>query len=206
MNSIFRSDSAFMRALSWLVEVIEINVLMLLTSLPIVTIGASLTAGYDAGRRLNAGEGKTLPNYWRAFKSNFVKSTILWLILGPIGAAIVAFWIFIQMTPLLVIKFAVTILWLVAFYWVWPLQARFENSIGATLRNAFVIGISKVGCTIAFLAIDAAFGVLVVSSWTYMPQGLFLLALFGVGLLVTVHVPVAERGLAPFLDKAARAQ
>ncbi|GAA6123771.1 hypothetical protein BPY_18790 [Bifidobacterium psychraerophilum] len=62
MNSIFRSESAFMRALSWLVEVAEINGQMILTSLPIVTIGASLTAGYDAAPHLNMSEGKTLPN------------------------------------------------------------------------------------------------------------------------------------------------
>lgn len=199
MNSIFRSDSAFMRALSWLVEVIEINVLMILTSLPIVTIGASLTAGYDAARRLHIGEGKTLPNYWRAFKSNFVKSTVLWLFFGPIGAGIVALWIFVQMTPLLVIKFALSILWLIAFYWVWPLQARFENSVGATLKNSFIIGLTKIGYTAALLVIDVAFGVLVVSSWAYMPQGLFLLAVFGVGLLTALHVPVLEQGFKPFI-------
>lgn len=199
MNSIFRSDSAFMRALSWLVEVIEINVLMILTSLPIVTIGASLTAGYDAARRLHIGEGKTLPNYWKAFTSNFVKSTLLWLVFCPTGAGIVALWVFVQMTPLLVIKFALSILWLIAFYWVWPLQARFENSVGATLKNSFIIGLTKIGYTVALLVIDVAFGVLVVSSWAYMPQGLFLLAVFGAGLLMALHVPVLEQGLRPFV-------
>jgi uncharacterized membrane protein YesL len=199
MNSIFRSDSAFMRALSWLVEIVEINVLMILTSLPIVTIGASLTAGYDAARRLRQGVGKTLPNYWRAFKSNFAKSTLLWLVFGPTGAGIVALWVFVQMTPLLVIKFALSILWMIAFYWVWPLQARFENSVGATLKNSFIIGLTKIGYTVALLVIDVAFGVLVVSSWAYMPQGLFLLAVFGVGLLTALHVPVLEQGLLPFI-------
>jgi uncharacterized membrane protein YesL len=199
MRSLFNQDSAFMRALSWLVEVVEISLLMLVTSLPIVTIGAALTAGYDAARRLGIGEGKTLPNYVRAFKSNFVKATVLWLIMGPIGAAIVALWIFLQMTPLLVVKFAFSILWLVAFYWVWPLQARFENFVGATLKNAFVIGISKIVYTLGLFAIDVAFCALVASSWLYLPQGLFLLGLFGAGLLTALHVPVVERGLRPFL-------
>ncbi|MCI1984805.1 MAG: YesL family protein [Bifidobacteriaceae bacterium] len=201
MSSLFRQDSAFMRALGWLVEVVEINLLMLVTSIPIVTIGASLTAGYDAARRLRIGEGKTLPNYLRAFKANFVKSTILWLILGPIGAAIVAFWIFIQMTPLLVVKFALSIIWLIVFYWAWPLTARFENTVGATLKNALVIGISKIIPSVGMFAVDATFCALVATSWLYMPQGLFLLAIFGAGLLTALHVPIAESGLKQFIPE-----
>jgi uncharacterized membrane protein YesL len=199
MASLFRQDSAFMRGLGWLVEVVEINLLVLVTSIPVVTIGAAMTAGYDAARRLRIGEGKTLPNYFRAFKANFAKATILWLILGPIGAAIIALWIFIQMTPLLVVKFALSILWLIAFYWVWPLTARFENTVGATLKNALVIGISKIVPSIGMFAVDAAFCGLVAASWLYMPQGLFLLAIFGVGLLLALHVPIAESGLKQFI-------
>lgn len=201
MGSIFKSDSAFMRALGWLVEVVEINILMLITSIPIVTIGASLTAGYDTALRLHRSEGKTLPNYWNSFKSNFAKSTLLWLILGPTGALIAAFWIMVQITPLLVIKYALSIIWLIVFYWTWPLQARFENSIGATLRNALIIGVSKIGYTIGLAAIDAAYGALIYFSLMFMPQGLFLLAIFGVGLLAALHVPVLEPALAPFLKR-----
>lgn len=194
-----------MRALSWIVEVIWINVLMVVTSIPIITIGAALTAGYDAARRLRMSEGKTASNYFRAFKSNFGKATILWLIMGPLGAAIVALWLFVQLTPLLVIKFAVSILWIIAFLWLWPVQARFENSVGKQLWNAFLIGLNRFGFTLTLLIIDIAYVALVVSSWLYMPQGLFLLAVLGVGLLTALHVPVVEKGLEPFIEKAPKA-
>lgn len=194
-----------MRALSWIVEVIWINVLMIVTSLPIVTIGASLTAGYDAARRLRLSEGKTAPNYFRAFKANFVKATVLWLIMGPLGAGIVALWLFVQLTPLLVIKFALSFIWLIAFLWLWPVQARFENGVGKQLWNAFLIGLNRFGFTLLLVVIDAAYGALVVSSWIYMPQGLFLLAILGVGLVTALHVPVTEKGLEPFIQKSVAA-
>ena len=41
-------DSGFMRGLSDAVDAIWINILMLVTSIPIITIGAALTAGHDA--------------------------------------------------------------------------------------------------------------------------------------------------------------
>ena len=43
-----------------------------------------------------------------------------------------------NLTPLLIIKFALTILWLIGFEWVFALQARFENTVAGTLKNAFI--------------------------------------------------------------------
>ena len=51
-------DSKFMRAWSNLVDGVWINILMLVTSIPIITIGAALTAGHDACRRSIEGEAK----------------------------------------------------------------------------------------------------------------------------------------------------
>ena len=78
-------DSGFMRGLSDAVDVIWINILMLVTSIPIITIGAALTAGHDAVRRTLSGEGTATRNYFKAFRSNFAKSTGYWLIFGTTG-------------------------------------------------------------------------------------------------------------------------
>ena len=117
-------DSGFMRGLSDAVDAIWINILMLVTSIPIITIGAALTAGHDATRRTLSGEGTATRNYFAAFRSNFAKSTGYWLIFGTTGALCVYSWIVLQITPLLIPKFALTIVWLIGFEWVWALQAR----------------------------------------------------------------------------------
>ena len=57
------------------IDAIWINILMLVTSIPIITIGAALTAGHDAVRRTLSGEGTATRNYFKAFRSNFAKST-----------------------------------------------------------------------------------------------------------------------------------
>ena len=95
-------DSGFMRGLSDAVDAIWINILMLVTSIPIITIGAALTAGHDATRRTLSGEGTATRNYFAAFRSNFAKSTGYWLIFGTTGALCVYSWIVLQITPLLI--------------------------------------------------------------------------------------------------------
>lgn len=191
-------DSPFMRGLSNLIDAIWINILMLVTSIPVITVGAVLAAGHDASRRSILGEGRVTSNYFRAFANNFPKATLMWLLFCPIGAGVVASWIFLQITPLLIPKFALTILWIIGFEWVWALQARFENSFGRTLGNAFIFGISHIGVTLALTAIDAVYIALIVACWRYMPQGLFLLLLMGYGTCVMLHIPLLERVFAPY--------
>lgn len=145
-------DSKFMRAWSNLVDGVWINILMLVTSIPIITIGAALTAGHDACRRSIEGEGKGVTsNYFKSFKTNFIKATLLWLPFLVALIALVWSWIVLQITPLLIIKFALTILWLIGFEWVFALQARFENTVAGTLKNAFIFGISHIAMTVALV-------------------------------------------------------
>ena len=104
-----------------------------------------------------------------------------------------------NLTPLLIIKFALTILWLIGFEWVFALQARFENTVAGTLKNAFIFGISHIAMTVALVIVDAVFVALLVASWFYMPGGLFLLVILGYGTMLMLHIPVAERVFKPYL-------
>ncbi|TPF91839.1 YesL family protein [Bifidobacterium sp. UTBIF-78] len=195
-------DSKFMRAWSNLTDGVWINILMLITSIPIVTIGAALTAGHDACRRSIEGEGKSVTaNYFRSFRSNFVKATLLWLPFLVVLVGLVYSWIVLQITPLLIPKFALSILWIIGFEWVFALQSRFENSVGGTLRNAFIFGISHIAMTTALVVVDAVFVALLVASWFYMPGGLFLLVVLGYGTMLMLHIPVTERVFKPYLTR-----
>ena len=181
-------DSKFMRAWSNLIDGVWVNILMLVTSIPIITIGAALTAGHDACRRSIEGEGKGVTaNYFRSFKANFVKATLLWLPFLVVLIALAWSWIVLQFTPLLIIKFALTIIWLIGFEWVFALQARF--------------GISHIAMTAALVVVDAVFVALLVGSWFYMPGGLFLLVILGYGTMLMLHIPVTERVFKPYLQQ-----
>ena len=81
MNRLFGMDSPLMVALMKIGDLLCLSVLWLVFSLPIFTIGASSTALYAAVfyclRRNEAGVWK---HFWKAFRENFKRSTLAWLI------------------------------------------------------------------------------------------------------------------------------
>ena len=76
------TDSGIMRVLSKICDIVCLNVLWLVCSLPIITIGASTTALYTVMLKLVKNEeGYIFKGFLHAFKLNFKQSTIIWLIL-----------------------------------------------------------------------------------------------------------------------------
>ena len=57
-----------------LTDAIWINMLMLVTSLPVVTAGAALCAGSTALRKSQRGQGTVTRNYFAAFRENLAKA------------------------------------------------------------------------------------------------------------------------------------
>ena len=91
MHLIFEHDSPVMQFLNRFTSLFILNILLLCTSIPIFTIGASLTALYDVVFRMDScREGKTVAAYFTAFRKNFKQSTPVWLVLlGVIVASCV---------------------------------------------------------------------------------------------------------------------
>ena len=82
MSNFFSPDSKLFSILTWLADLLVLNLLFLLTSIPLVTVGASLTALYTVVFRIGTPEeGSVVRAYFEAFKSNFKNSTVIWLIL-----------------------------------------------------------------------------------------------------------------------------
>lgn len=185
-------DSGLMRGLADVVDAIWITILMTLTSIPLVTVGASVCAGYEAARRSLDGQGHVTANYMQALRSNLGKATVLWVPFLLIGAGLTYAWTVLQITPLLIPKIALTLLWIIGFEWVFVLQSRFENTVMGTFVNAYVLGVSNIGRTAVVAVMDVAFVAMVAASALLMPGGLPLLVLLGYGCMLMLHVPVLE--------------
>ena len=81
MKWFFNMDNPVMRTLSMLADIVILNLLTLLCSLPIVTAGAAFTALNDACIRLvRMEDGELGRDYFRAFKANFKNGTLAWLL------------------------------------------------------------------------------------------------------------------------------
>lgn len=163
MGKLFNLDSPIMRGLSKITDLLWLNILAVICCIPIVTAGASITALYYVSLKMVKNEeGYLTQSFFKAFKNNFKKATVIWLILLSIILIIVAdFWILMNLAPnsyIQYIRFPLIVLAvyviLVSFY-VFPLQAQFENTIRGTLKNAVLLTVSQFHYTIGFTLLHA---------------------------------------------------
>ena len=86
LSGIFNYDNPFWRFIGKLCDVMILNVLWVLCSIPVVTMGASTTAVYYVTLKLVRDEdGYTFRSYFRSFKENFKQATAIWLLLLGTG-------------------------------------------------------------------------------------------------------------------------
>ncbi len=161
MDKLFDLDNPIMQALTMIADLLILNALTVISSLPIITIGAAQTALYYATRRNQNNEGNIWKDYWFAFRSNFKQATVLWCIF--LGAGIAGFSVMLLHTYVnsnwssigLLMVSAVSFLCLGASVWVFPLQSRFQNTVIMTLRNAVQCVAIELPRTIIMVALNA---------------------------------------------------
>ena len=147
MNGIFSWDSPLMKLLSRLGDWIALNVLFVISCIPVITIGAACTALYDSIERIQQNEGFDWKSYWKAFRRDFKKSTILWLLQALISALVgYALVFYIKSDASIggvgrIVCIIVGIIWLLASAWVFPIHAKYDNTPRQTVKNALLCGI-----------------------------------------------------------------
>lgn len=153
-------DSRFMAALTRAADLMILNLLFLLTSIPIFTIGPSACALYTVAFRLGTRreQGVVRP-YFRAFRQNFRQALFLWLALLLTGGALV-FDLYVLsglsgLLRFLSLPFALLgIVYLLAAGYVFPLTALFANSSLGTFKNAIVLSMGHLPRSLAVAAVN----------------------------------------------------
>ncbi len=83
MEDFFDPNGKLMELLWKPIHIMFLNLLWVLFSLPVVTIGASTTALYSVFIKMRNGkEGKLFRDFWNAFRKNFRQATIIWVIIA----------------------------------------------------------------------------------------------------------------------------
>lgn len=176
LDGVFNMDNPFFRFVNRIADMIVLNVIFLVSCVPIFTIGPALTAlYYVAINTWGREDGYIFKMYVKSFKENFKQSTVMWLILLVIGVILsVDVWYWVSQwkltgtgiyKPLTVVSVVMLMVYLMIFTFVWPLLAKFSNSNSGTIKNALAMVLTHVPETILIWAIFAlvAFAVYVVS-------------------------------------------
>lgn len=160
MKHIFGQDSQLMQALSKLADLILLNLMTIVCSVPVITIGPAMTALYDVVGRMVRKEETGISFYWKSFKSNFKQAMILWFVLLIPSLVLVYAWVLVAAEhmsgeiPLLIGLFIASFIYLGITAWVFPMQSRFINQVGQTLRNAVYCAVLYLPRTILLVCIN----------------------------------------------------
>ena len=157
----FGIDSKFYEVVSKIADLVVLNLLFVLFSLPIITMGASTTALYGVTKKMAENrEGYIFRNFFQLFMENFRQSTVIWIIL-LVAAMIPTVDLYIInslektviTTALKGLMLAAALTVLLVFLYAMALQSTFENTIKNTLKNAFLMGIGYFPWTLLILLI-----------------------------------------------------
>ena len=150
INSFMSNDSAFGRTMTKIGIIICANLMFVLFSMPVVTIGASYVALYHVMLKTLRGNTGLNPfkEFWIGFKSNFKQATIAWVIFallfafGYYNAGICR-----QATGFInYLQYGIYALGIVAviiMIYLFPTMAAFANTIPNLIRNGLYFAFHK---------------------------------------------------------------
>ena len=160
MDKLFNMDNKFFTVMGRVADLIMLNVVCLICCLPIVTIGASLTAlHYVTLKMARNEESYIIRSFFKSFKQNFKQATIINLIMLVIAAIL---YMDLNIVPnlggtmsqvLYILFIAFGIIYLMVFLYIYPVLAKFYNSIKNTFRNAFLMSIRHLPYTLLMAVI-----------------------------------------------------
>lgn len=192
---LFSVDGAFYQFMSKMFDVLKLSILWILCSLPIITIGASTVAAmYVALKMVDDEEGYIVKQFFKGFKDNWKKATLLWLInIVAVYAIYLDFQFFevIEGNPIifLLIGIASIVLLISAMLYSYPLLARYENTLFHTIQNSIDITRKYMARTLIIVLIVFFEVVLFQLHMTLMFIGL----IFGPGFIIFTVAAFSKR-------------
>lgn len=167
----FVIDSPLMRTLGKIGDIIFLNLLFVVTSIPLFTIGTALSAMYTVTMKMVRGEDPgVIREYFRAFKRNFRTATICWIAMAAAAALLLLDFRLVgafdgaARSVVRILLGAVLALWFLMFLYLFPYIARFENTVLQSMKNAWMLSVVHLPSTILMLFISG--GLIVATLFT----------------------------------------
>ena len=181
-------DNRFLRFLNKTTDLVVLNFLFLMTSLPLVTAGASLAALHSVNlRSIRYGDGYVARHYFKAFRESFCQATLCWVALVITGGLLFfdyRFWMALDRGPIskfqIVVCLVIAIgLWIFAT-WLFPVLAKMKGNLKEQAANAM-----KMAVGYFFPYTVCAMGIAAFAGWAaYVNTGaLLIMGVFGIALV-----------------------
>ena len=179
---LFDLDSPLMQFLGKVADLMLLNLITLICCIPVFTVGASLTAlNYMSLKIVRGEECYIWKGYFKSFRQNFKQATLIWLIY--LFAIIILAGDFYVMqnsglefhVALKIVIAVIAFLLLFTGMFVFPVLAKFDNTIKMTMKNAFIMSVLQFPKTILMIILYLVLPVVAI----LFPQTVPIAFLFG---------------------------
>lgn len=185
-SKIFNYENPLWQFMARVWDLMILNVLCILCCLPVITAGASITALYYVTLKMAENrESQIYRSFFKAFKQNFVQSTIIEIILAVLGVALwLDIWFFLlggqsitagtflSTTPAKLVIYVVLLMLLMICLllasYVFAVQARFSNPIGRTINNSLLMSLRHLPVTVSMIFLNVIFYFLLLSYFSWL--------------------------------------
>lgn len=210
MSKLFRMDSPLMRFLTKIADLMVLNILFCVTSIPLITIGASWTALYSVTLKMvRDEEGSVSRSYFRSFHQNFRQATLLWLgVLVVLALLVLDIRVLNGMaggTAPGLLRVGVEILALLGIMvlqYLFPSLARFEASLADTLKNACMMALAHLPKTALMTAAAVGAVWITLINNTTIAVGLMVWPLIGFSLMAFGNSGILRKIFDNYVPKA----
>lgn len=177
---LFSIDGPLYNFFSRLLDMIKLNILWFLFSLPVVTIGASTAAAFAVTLKMvDEREGYIAKQFWNAFKANLKQGIPTGLLnLFFVYALYLDFQLFhaVEGNPIyfLILGIVGSVMCFGYFIYAYALMARYDNTFFKTLKNSMDISVKYFGRTVMIAVVIAVEIIVFIFNTTTMFLGLLI--------------------------------
>ncbi|WP_018590914.1 YesL family protein [Terrisporobacter glycolicus] len=201
MDNLFRYDNKFFEILGKITDIVILNLLCIISCLPIVTIGASITATYSVAMKMTKDEETYIvKEFIRSFKENFKTSSIVWITMIVIGGVLMFDFYMSRFVSnesiskiLQFIFTMISIIYTFTLTYVFPIISKFENTIKNTMINSVLISIQNLPYTVIILFLNLSPFLLINLFSSYWGQIIFLYIVIGFGIIICINSIIFEK-------------
>lgn len=176
----FSVDGALYKFLTRLWDMIKLNFMWLLFSLPIVTVGAATVAAYTVTLKMvDEQEGYVARQFVKAFKENWRQGIPMGLL-----ALVCSYAVYLDFelqrvtegdsTMFLIFGIVAAFVFGMSFIYAFPLSARYENTLIGTLKNSVNIATRYFLRTLLLAAVLAVEVIIFIFNYTTMLIGVLI--------------------------------
>lgn len=196
MTNLFSPERGIYKVMTRIYQLLLLNILFILTSIPIFTIGASLCAAYGTSYKLQKGDEENLfKTYFKQFKANFKQGSLLWLgvvaVFSSIYLGYPSLKSFFATFPAVFYIFAFVLgIFLLTLLYLFPMTAKFSSSLGQLVTNSLILTLKHLPYSLIIFFFTGLVGIVLP---IYLPQIWFLWLFLGFGTIIYFSSIILEK-------------